>query len=71
MSSSSPTHDGQAPVGVVVQPFTVDGMILGASVVILWAASQGIRRPLRPIAVLVVGIGATIAANLAADLSDV
>jgi hypothetical protein len=51
-----------------VLPFTVDGMILAASVVILWAAGQGIRWPLRPLAVLAVGIAATIAANLAAGI---
>jgi Protein of unknown function (DUF2637) len=51
-----------------VLPFTVDGMILAASVVILWAASQGIRCPLRPLGVLAVGIAATIAANLAAGI---
>jgi hypothetical protein len=51
-------------------PFTVDGMILGASVVIVWAASQGIRRPWRPLGVLLVGIAATIGANLAAGIGD-
>lgn len=61
---------GQAPWVSSLLPFTVDGMILGASVVLVWAASQGIRRPVRPLAVLLVGIGATIAANLAAGIGD-
>jgi hypothetical protein len=51
-------------------PFTVDGMILAASVVLLWAGSHGIRRPLRPVCVLLAGIAATIAANLAAGIGD-
>jgi hypothetical protein len=51
-------------------PFTVDGIIFGASVVILWAASRGIRRPWRPISWLAVGILATIGANLASGLGD-
>jgi hypothetical protein len=63
------TH-GQAPWVSSLLPFTVDGMILGASVVIVWAASVGIRRPWRPLAVLLVGIGATISANLASGWGD-
>jgi len=51
-------------------PFTVDGLILGAAVVLVWAAMAGIRRPLRPLAVLLVGIAATIAANLASGIGD-
>jgi len=70
MNTSSPARNGQAPVGTVALPFTVDGMIPGASVVIFWAASQGLRRPPRPVAVLLVGIGATIGANLAAGIGD-
>jgi Protein of unknown function (DUF2637) len=61
-------RNGQAPWVSSLLPFTVDGMILVASVALLWAGSQGIRRPVRPLAVLAVGIGATIAANLAAGL---
>lgn len=61
-------RNGQAPWVCTFLPFTVDGMILAASIVILWANSQGIRRPRRPLAVLVVGIVATIAANLFSDL---
>jgi uncharacterized protein DUF2637 len=61
---------GQAPWVSSLLPFTVDGMILAASVVILWANSQGIRRPVRPLLVLAVGVGATIAANLAAGIGD-
>jgi Protein of unknown function (DUF2637) len=52
-------------------PFTVDGLILGSSVVLFWAASKGIQGFLqlwRPVSVLVVGILATIAANLAAGI---
>lgn len=63
-------HHGQAPWVSTLLPFTVDGMILGASVVIVWAASVGIRRPWRPLAVLVVGIAATIGANLASGIGD-
>jgi hypothetical protein len=63
-------RNGQAPWVSSLLPFTVDGMILGASVVIVWAASQGIRRPWRPMSVLLVGIGATIGANLAAGIGD-
>jgi hypothetical protein len=54
-------------------PFTVDGLILGASVVLFWAASRGIRgfgQLWRPGGVLVVGILATVAANLAAGLDE-
>ena len=61
---------GQAPWVSSMLPFTVDGMILGASVVLVWAASVGIRRPGRPLVVLLVGIGATIGANLAFGLGD-
>ncbi len=61
---------GQPPWVSSLLPFTVDGMIFGASVVLLWAAANGIRRPWRPLAVLLVGIGATIAANLAAGIGD-
>jgi Protein of unknown function (DUF2637) len=61
-------RNGQAPWVSGLLPFTVDGMILGASVVLLWAASRGIRRPWRPLAILLVGIAATIAANLASGL---
>lgn len=61
-------RNGQAPWVSSLLPFTVDGLILAASVTVLWAAGNGIRRPLRPLAVLAVGIGATIAANLAAGL---
>lgn len=61
---------GQAPWVSSLLPFTVDGMILGASVVIVWAASAGIRRPWRPLSVLLVGIAATIGANLASGLGD-
>jgi hypothetical protein len=63
-------RNGQAPWVSSLLPFTVDGMILGASVVIVWAASVGIRRPWRPLAVLLAGIGATIGANLASGLGD-
>lgn len=63
-------RNGQAAWVSSLLPFTVDGMILGASVVLVWAATVGIRRPLRPLAVLLVGIGATIAANLAAGLGS-
>lgn len=62
-------HNGQVPWVSSVLPFTVDGMILGASVVLLWAGAQGIRHPARPLAVLLVGISATIAANLASGWS--
>jgi len=61
---------GQAPWVSSLLPFTVDGMILGASVVLVWAASVGIRRPARPVLVLLVGIGATIGANLASGIGD-
>ncbi|MGH3125569.1 MAG: DUF2637 domain-containing protein [Streptosporangiaceae bacterium] len=61
---------GQAPWVSSLLPFTVDGMILGASVVLVWAASVGIRRPWRPLAVLLAGIGATIGANLASGIGD-
>ena len=63
-------HHGQTAWVSSLLPFTVDGMILGASVVLVWAASNGIRRPLRPLGVLLVGIAATIGANLAAGLGD-
>ncbi len=61
-------RNGQAQWVAALLPFTVDGMILAASAVLLWAGTRGIRYPLRPFAVLVVGIAATIAANLAAGL---
>lgn len=63
-------HNGQAPWVASLLPFTVDGMILGASVALLWAAANGIRRPWRPLSVLLVGIAATIAANLASGIGD-
>src|SRR5258708_7191953 len=49
-------------------PFSVDGMLLVASVAIYWAAGHGIVRPLRPMATGAVGIAATIAANMFSDL---
>ena len=61
---------GQAAWVSSLVPFTVDGMILGASVVLVWAASAGLGRPVRPLLVLLVGIGATVAANLAAGIGD-
>lgn len=61
-------HNGQAPWVSSLLPFTVDGMLLATSVVLVWAAAEGLRRPWRPLAVLLVGIAATIAANLASGL---
>lgn len=63
-------HHGQTGWVSTLLPFTVDGMIVAASVVLVWAASVGLRRPWRPLAVLLVGISATIAANLAAGVAD-
>ena len=43
--------------------------MLGASVVLLWAAANVIERPCLPFMVLLAGIAATISANLASGLS--
>jgi Protein of unknown function (DUF2637) len=59
-------RNGQPRWVAALLPFTVDGMILGASVVLLWAAGQGIRRPPWPVTALLVGIAATMGANLLA-----
>jgi len=60
--------NGQVAWVAALLPFSVDGMLLVASVAIYWGASHGIRRPLRPMATGAVGIAATIAANMFSDL---
>ena len=64
-------RNGQAAWVAYLVPFAVDGMVAAASIVLLWAAWQGIKgwgRLWRPRLWLAVGIGATIAANLFSDL---
>jgi uncharacterized protein DUF2637 len=64
-------HNQQAAWVSALVPFSVDGMILVASVALLWAAAhriKGFGRLWRPVGVLMVGVGATIAANYFADL---
>lgn len=63
--------NGQAGWAACLIPFAVDGMVVAASIVLLWASWQGIRgfwRLARPRAWLAVGMGATIAANYFSDL---
>src|SRR5258708_4206118 len=61
-------RNGQVTWVAGLLPFSVDGMLLVASVAIYWAAGHGIVRPLRPMATGAVGIAATIAANMFSDL---
>lgn len=64
-------HNGQSWWIARLVPFAVDGMVVAASIALLWAAWQGIsnwKRLLRPRIWLAVGISATIAANLFSDL---
>jgi hypothetical protein len=61
-------RNGQVTWVAGLLPFSVDGMLLTASVAIYWAAGHGIRRPLRPMSTGAVGIAATIAANMFSDL---
>jgi len=62
------SRNGQVAWVAALLPFSVDGMLMVASVAIYWAAGHGIRRPLRPMATGAVGITATIAANMFSDL---
>jgi hypothetical protein len=65
------TSNGQPGWVSALNPFTIDGLLLSSTVVLFWAASRGIRgwgQLWRPAGVLVVGILATIGANLAAGL---
>jgi len=50
-------------------PLTIDGLIYAASMVLLDAARRGTRAPALAYAALVLGIGATLAANVAAGLA--
>lgn len=64
-------RNGQAAWAASLIPFAVDGMVLAASIVLLWAGLVGIRgwrRLWRPRLWLAVGIAATIAANFFSDL---
>ena len=63
------TSDGETGVTAHLLPFTVDGLIWAASMVVLDASRR--RRPVPPLAVwsLATGIVATIGANLAQGLS--
>lgn len=63
--------NGQAAWIAQLVPFSVDGLLTAASIVLLWAGWHGIRgfrRLWRPQLWLAVGISATIAANLFSDL---
>src|SRR6185437_14160472 len=65
------TSNGQPGWVSALNPFTIDGLLLSSTVVLFWAASRGIRgwgQLWRPAGVLVVGILATIGANLAAGI---
>src|SRR6266516_562690 len=64
-------HNGQAAWVSGLLPFSVDGMIFVAGVALAWAATTGIKgwkRLWQPRLVLVVGVAATIAANMFSDL---
>lgn len=64
-------YNGQADWAAALVPFTVDGILLAAAIALLWASNNGVRgwqRLWRPRAELLVGILATIAANLFSDL---
>ena len=50
-------------------PLTIDGLIYAASMVLLNAARRGGDRPTLAYAALVLGIAATLAANIAAGLA--
>jgi hypothetical protein len=66
------TANGQPGWVSTLNPFTIDGLILGSTVVLFWAASRGIRgftELWRPGGVLVVGILATVGGNLAAGIT--
>jgi hypothetical protein len=51
-------------------PLTVDGLIYASSMVLLNAARRGLDRPPLAYAALVLGIAATLAANVAAGLAN-
>lgn len=61
-------RNGQVTWVAALVPFSVDGMLMVASIALYWAGRKGIRRPWRPACVAVVGIGATVAANMFSDL---
>src|SRR5258708_39777416 len=61
-------RNGQVTWVAGLLPFSVDGMLLVASVAIYCAAGHAIVRPLRPMATGAVGIAATIAATMFSDL---
>lgn len=59
---------GEAGAVAQVYPVTVDGLIYSASMVLLDAARRGVRAPRLARWLLAAGIGATLAANVAAGL---
>ncbi len=59
---------GEAGAVAQVYPVTVDGLIYSASMVLLDAARRGVRPPGLARWLLAAGIGATLAANVAAGL---
>jgi hypothetical protein len=59
---------GEAGAVAQVYPVTVDGLIYSASMVLLDAARRGVRAPGLARWLLAAGIGATLAANVAAGL---
>lgn len=64
-------RSGQAAWSTYLIPFAVDGIVLAASIVLLWAVMEGIKgwgRLWRPRLWLAVGIAATISANFFSDL---
>jgi hypothetical protein len=58
---------GQAHWVAGLLPFSVDGMIVSATMVLWYAARRGYRRPWGAWLVLMAGVAATAIANLAAD----
>lgn len=66
-------HDnGQARWVSALVPFSIDGIVISASVALLWAAAVGVkgwRRLWRPVLWLAVGVLATISANFFSDVT--
>jgi len=58
-------HGGQAGIAPRLLPLSVDGLILAASLVMLHDARSGRRPAVLARCMLVLGVGATIAANVA------
>ena len=61
-------HNQQVDWVAKLIPFSVDGMLVVASIALYWASQHGIRRPVPPLVTGGVGVVATIGANFASGV---